>query len=304
MHFLKNRMKVALVLVMFAAIGLLAAPEISFAKQVEGQKGVCQYEYKYNKHITTGIYIDLWKETSTYLPYKRALKEINQMSKVEAMDRYLRFSHAFDSPKRIRSIINSIYGIDLVKISDLGAGKQSSTYPEEIVNGVKKVLEREDIQQPLDEYILSLSKVEIMDLYFQSLDRTLDGSSIRRTINQIFGTNLDGISSLEGSGVSIYSKGQWITHYQTDLFVVHTGITDIEVWVYPTEYFQKQTGLTELPTELKHKLKALGFYYNDELGTLYYKDPNDTSVPDDFKGQTLGIIIDYIKEYHQNLLPK
>jgi hypothetical protein len=194
-----------------------------------------------------------------------------------------------------------VYDIDLERVSELGAGKQVSTYPTEITDGVKQVLAHESIED-LDGYIQSLSKVEVMDLYLEYYGKKIEGPEIRRVINQIFGVNLDGISSLEGSGVSIFSKNQWISQYDNDLFVVHTGLTDVDVWVYPTEYFTEQTGLTELPTGLQNGLMALGFEYSEEKGTLYYANPTGESVPDQFKGHTLGTIIGFINGNYKDLL--
>ena len=71
----------------------------------------------------------------------------------------------------------------------------------------------------------------------------MTGVDIRGMINQIFGINLNGVSSLEGAGISLYSKGQWVLQSDKDLFVVYTGSGDLDVKVFPTEYFTKQTGL-------------------------------------------------------------
>ncbi|MGP4077474.1 hypothetical protein [Halobacillus sp. K22] len=229
------------------------------------------------------------------LRYDEAISIIEKMSKVEVMDRYLDSNGKKVKSTDIPRIVNQIYSIELERISALGAGKQG--YPKEIINGVKKSLPQcadgEDIQ--------AFSKLKVLDLYLKSYGKKIDGPEIRRVINQIFGINLDGISSLEGSGVSLYSKDQWISQYDQDLFVVHTGLTDVDVWIYPTEYFTEQTGLKQLPKGLQNQLKNLGYRYHEEVGALYYADPKGESVPDEFKGQTLGTLIQYIQANNQNL---
>ncbi|MFG6147116.1 hypothetical protein [Halobacillus sp. B23F22_1] len=162
----------------------------------------------------------------------------------------------------------------------------------------KKVLHSPKVNE---EYLMNLSKIEVMDLYMQSFGQKISGPDIRSLINGIFGINLDGIAGLESSGVSLFSKEQWISQYERDLFVVHTGVTDVDVWVYPTAYFTEQTSLTELPGELQEKLKILGFTYNEGVKAFYYSHPNGESVSDDFKGQTLGTIIAFVHTYYEEI---
>lgn len=76
-----------------------------------------------------------------------------------------------------------------------------------------------------------------MDLYLKSYNYELTPSEIRVAINLIFGTNLDGISSLENSKIGLFSKGQWINKSDEALFVVQTSDDDVDVRIYPTEYF-------------------------------------------------------------------
>ncbi|MGP4069147.1 hypothetical protein [Halobacillus sp. B29] len=253
-------------------------------------------ELKYSKEIVREVFKTLRREMKGPLRYDEAISLIEKMSKVEVMDRYLASYGKKVDAKEIPRIVNQIYSIDLERISELGAGNQ--TYPDEIIQGVK-----ESLPKWLDEEdIPSLSKLEVLDLYLASYGKKIDGPEIRRVLNQIFGINLDGISSLEGSGVSLFSKDQWISQYDQDLFVVQTGLTDVDVWIYPTDYFTAQTDLEQLPEELQNQLKKLGYRYNEEVGALYYADPDGNSVPDQFKGQTLGTLIQFIQTNYQNLL--
>ncbi|ASF41269.1 hypothetical protein CEH05_19705 [Halobacillus halophilus] len=252
-------------------------------------------ELKYSKEIIREVFKTLRREMKGPLRYDEAISLIEKMSKVEVMDRYLASYGKKVDAKEIPRIVNQIYSIDLERISELGAGNQ--TYPDEIIQGVK-----ESLPKWLDEEdIPSLSKLEVLDLYLASYGKKIDGPEIRRVLNQIFGINLDGISSLEGSGVSLFSKDQWISQYDQDLFVVQTGLTDVDVWIYPTDYFTAQTDLEQLPEELQNQLEKLGYRYNEEVGALYYADPDGNSVPDQFKGQTLGTLIQFIQTNYQNL---
>ncbi|WP_431802750.1 hypothetical protein [Halobacillus andaensis] len=148
---------------------------------------------------------------------------------------------------------------------------------------------------------MNLSKIEVLDLYMKAAGKKINGPSIRTAINGIFGINLDGISGLEDSGVSLFSKDQWISKNERDLFVVETGLTDVDVWVYPTEYFTEHTGLTGLPKELQEALSAIGFAYNKDVEAFYYSNPTGESVTDAFKKQTLGTIIKMIHTFYVDI---
>ncbi|WLR48612.1 hypothetical protein LC065_05330 [Halobacillus litoralis] len=200
-------------------------------------------------------------------------------------------------PKEIRAIVDGVYGIDLEAVSELGVGKQTSTYSDDVIQRIRQALGEE----VSDEAITKMPKVEVMELYWESFDGKMSGDDMRKMINAIFGINLAGISGLEGTGVSLFSKDQWISRYDHDLFVVHTGADDVDVWIYPTDYFKKQTGLEENPRGLEVALTALGFAYNEEKNALYYANPTGESVPDNFKGQTLGMMIGFIKENYEDL---
>ncbi|MGI8313743.1 hypothetical protein [Halobacillus mangrovi] len=302
-----NRLRkliIATATVLLAGASVSISPHVSHAESHKEDRYHHLEEhlnFKYPLHIMFGVIMTLKKEHKGYLPLSEAIDIVHSMKKVEVMDSYLDFRRNKVNSREIRRIVKQVYDIDLDRVSELGAGKQVGTYPKEITDGVKLELADESIED-LDAYIQSLTKVEVMDLYLEHYGKKIDGPEIRRVVNQIFGVNLDGISSLEGSGVALFSKDQWISKYDKDLFVVHTGLTDVDVWVYPTVYFTEQTGLTELPAGLQNALKGLGFEYNQEKDALYYANPTGESVPDQFKGHTLGTIIGFIKSNHANLL--
>ncbi|MGP4059506.1 hypothetical protein [Halobacillus sp. H74] len=301
MESLMKKLKKPLVLVTaFSIVGagssFTVAPEQAEAKSWKHELGQTE-NLKYPDEIVAGVFKNLRKETRGPLPFSEALRMINEMNKVEVMDNYLNRTGKKVKPEEIRDIVSQVYGIDLNTISELGAGKQTSTFSDHVFEKVEKGLKADVTEATL----MSLSKKEVMDLYWAGFEGRMDGADMRRMINEVFGINLEGIANLEGSGVSLFSKEQWISQYERDLFVVHTGFTDVDVWVYPTEYFKEQTGLTELPQQLKNKLRDLGFTYNDEVGAYYYRNLTGESVLDDFKGKTLGAIIRVANEEYSEL---
>lgn len=219
----------------------------------------------------------------------------------------------------------------------------TTKYPFEIKEGVKKTLRRglmgEFPNTQLDDQIEGMTKVEMMDNYFDSyeekirssvickvvnqvfkfdldamplsratIDSYLDhyekkvtGSEIRKMVNQIFGINLDGIASLEKARISLYSKDQWVVQNDNDLFVIYTGTGDVDVKVFPTEYFTDQTGIEELPNNLQQSLKSLGYSYDEKIGSYYFSNPTGEAVPDVFKGKTIKAIIEVIHPTYSHL---
>ncbi|QOR68241.1 hypothetical protein IM538_09105 [Cytobacillus suaedae] len=238
----------------------------------------------------------LQKEKQGPLLYADSMPSIEVMTKVEVMDKYLVFGKKIGSIE-IRRVVNDIFTIDLNRVSEEGEGKATQSYPDEIMQGVRKVLSMEGTSVEKDTYIMSLPKVKVMDLYLQYYGDKIESSEIRRVINQIYGINLNGISGLEAARISLYSKGQWISKTERDLFEVHTGTGDIDVWILPSEYFVKNTGITTLPEELQDLLKNLGYWYDNEKGTFYYSTNSNETVPDSFKGQTMGTISTIVKQF-------
>lgn len=194
------------------------------------------------------------------------------MKKVEIMDKYFDSHQGKITSSEICSIVRSVFDLDLE--SKLILGEMSSSE--------------------------SKAKMAI-DSSLAQYGKDVSGPEIRELINQIFGINLDAVSSLDGSRISLFSKNQWINRQERDLFVVHTGPGDVDVMIYPTDFFIERTGLKELPEELKQALINLGFYFDNEVGNYYYADAHKNAVPDAFKGQTIGVILKVIRQSYQNL---
>ncbi|WML53220.1 hypothetical protein RCG17_00420 [Neobacillus sp. PS3-12] len=141
----------------------------------------------------------------------------------------------------------------------------------------------------------------VIDSFLYEEEEKITGAKIRSIINQIFGINLDAISALDGAKISLYSKDQWVLQHDKDLFVVHTGNDDIDVRIYPTKYFTEETGLETLPKDLQHSLSKMGFYYDEKTRSYYYRNPSEEAVPDAFKGQTMGTVLNTIKQSYSSL---
>jgi hypothetical protein len=215
----------------------------------------------------------------------------------------------------------------------------SIKYPSEIIDGVKRTLKEELISADLNSKIEEMTKVEVMGKYFDSYVGKIRSSEVCRVVNQIFGIdlqvaspnisvidsyldhygkkitvveicgiinqnfgiNLAGIDALEEERISVYSKNQWIIKNDKDLFSVHTEPGDVDVMVFPTDYFTKRTGIEGLPNVLKHPLKNLGFSYNEKIGSSYFSNPTGEAISDAFKGQTLKAIVEAIHKSYSHL---
>ncbi|MDG5473287.1 hypothetical protein P6709_16165 [Jeotgalibacillus sp. ET6] len=281
---------------------LVFMPDTGEAKPLKHMIEELDSEEKlYSLEVTEVVLKQLKKETKGKFSFPEALSTLQSMSKIEVMD--VCFNHPGKKIKAedSRKIIHDIFNIDLNAVSDLGEGKRADSYPDDAMKGIRKELGINPQSDEKDPYIMSLTKVQAMDLYFASVEKKMSGEELRLIVNQIFGINLDGISGLEKARVSLYSKNQWISQTDRDLFVVHTGKGDVDVWVYPTAYFTEHTGETTLPQVLQEKLTALGFAYNSQLDAFYYANHENVSVPDAFKGQTMGAVISTIAEYYSDL---
>lgn len=196
------------------------------------------------------------------------------MKKAEKMDQHLDFYGGKISSSEICYVVDLIFGFNLDKTPILSKEIEGTS--------------------------LSTGR-EVIDYHLHQYDGEISGVEIRKIINEIFGVNLEAISSLEGSRLSLYSKGQWIVQHEKDLFVVHTGAGDVDVKVFPTNYFTEHTGLEELPTDLQDALIGLGYYYNEKMDSYYFSNPTGEAVSDAFKGQTIGAILGVIRHSYSNL---
>lgn len=206
-------------------------------------------------------------------------KGADRVKKVELMDKHLDSHQGKITSTEICNIVMSIFKFDLT---------------------TKPVLSKE--------WIMAGAGSSTENIAIMAIDSTLThhgrkatGKEIRQLINQIFGINLDAISSLEGARISLFSKDQWVIRDEQDLFVVHTGLGDVDVKVFPTDYFTEQTGLEELPKDLKQSLTNFGFSCDESAGCYYYSNPSGEAIPDEFKGQVIGAILKVIHNSYQSL---
>ena len=133
-------------------------------------------------------------------------------------------------------------------------------------------------------------KEELLDYALLHLPSAPSGETVRQVINDVYRVNLSGISALEASTFSLFSKGTWIKQNENDLFVLNTGSTDTEVTVSVTEHFIRQMGAGELPAGLCRELEALGFVYIPEKNQLNYSSSDGRPVDDIFKKKTIGAL--------------
>ncbi|MFD1953224.1 hypothetical protein ACFSL6_03280 [Paenibacillus thailandensis] len=193
-------------------------------------------------------------------------------TKSERMDQYLeaRKSEAAGiGVPDIVAAVNEIYNIDLESAPLLGAASAEA--------------DKTDARTAIGAWL-------------EQCGRQAAGAEIRTMINESFGINLDAISALDGAGISLFSKGQWIVRDDSDLFIVYTGEGDLDVRISPAPSFVRQTGAKELPDHLVRELVRLGFDFEPETGSCYYLSPTGEAVPDAFKGQTMKAVLDAIRQ--------
>ncbi|WP_416144181.1 hypothetical protein [Planococcus koreensis] len=251
-----------------------------------------QQEAKYSKKVMAAL-----EESLAITP---SAISIEQMPKVDVMDRYLISFGKKVKGNEVRLAVKEIFGIDLDIVSKNDYGSKLAIYPEPVMESLRASFNADPSSTEQDARIMGLTKNAVMDRYIKEYDYTLSGAENRNLINQIFGVNLNGISGLERAQLAISSKGQWIVKSDTDLFILESSLDDVDVSVYVTPYFEQLTGSSELPKSLVEKLTGMGFTYIEESQVLYYKDPNGQSVPDAFKGKVLGTILGVISTEYKN----
>lgn len=140
-NFKKSILKGSLLL--FVASSILVTPTISEAANGKTKKTqVANSEAtKYPAEIIKGISLTLRKEKHGKLTPAELTEQIENMSKVNTMDAYMKsFPKELTSP-RVSEIVHQIYNIDLDAISDLGAGTIQSTYPAMITSSIKEIVD-------------------------------------------------------------------------------------------------------------------------------------------------------------------
>ncbi len=199
--------------------------------------------------------------------------ELEDKTKLQVMDEYFSLNNNI-SAKTVFDFVQKVFAIDLQKAAVLNS---------ELLKSLKNP-----------------SPQEALNHLLRTQDKDISGETIRYMVNNIFGVNLNGIVSLEGKRISLYSKDQWIVQGENDLFIVSTGKNDLDVKVEISDYFKETTGLEDIPLVLKETLEEVGFTCHDGL-CCYYATPDQKPVPDAFKGRTLGLIMKIIDENYANL---
>lgn len=251
---------------------------------------------KYSKKVMKAVRVSLGVDAK----YTGADGVIGKMPKVEVMDHYLASFGKKVKGNEVRLAVEEIFDIDLNYVSKMDYGSKLTIYPANVMESLRASLKEEPASTMQDARIMGMTKNEVMDRYMKEQDYALTGAESRILINQIFGVNLAGISTLEHMQLAVSSKGQWIVKSDQDLFVLESSLDDVDVSIYTTPYFKEVTGSDQLPDSLKTKLMDLGFTYNEEADLLYYKNPTGESVPDAFKGQVMGILIGTIVTEYKN----
>ena len=122
------------------------------------------------------------------------------------------------------------------------------------------------------------------------------GQQIRAFINELFSVNLEALSALEGAGLSLYAKGRWVIEEPTDCFVIYSEIGDRVTRVFTTTYYAHSTGTSSAPVALQETLQSMGYTADTTASSFYFE--SDTAVPDAFKGQTIGAVLQNMPKVH------
>lgn len=183
----------------------------------------------------------------------------------------------------VKSLVSEIFGISLQSIAaDPEAPGAQRTHP------VFAAWTEQEWE--------AAGKEELLDYALARLPADSSGETVRKVINDVYRVNLSGISALEASTFSLFSKGKWIKQNENDLFVLNTGSTDTEVSVSVTARFGRETGSRKLPDGLCRELEALGFTYIPEKNQLNYSSPDGRPVDDVFKKKTIEALEDAGKQ--------
>lgn len=121
-----------------------------------------------------------------------------------------------------------------------------------------------------------------------------EGQAIRGLINEWFGVNLDAISALDGKGISLFSKGQWIIRSHNDWIELRTGEGDRDVSITATPRWRELHGDDGLPPALAEALIQLGYRPGLDVNHYSYAQTDGTAVPDAFKGATIAAIMKHL----------
>ncbi|WP_237150314.1 hypothetical protein [Planococcus maritimus] len=249
-------------------------------------------EANYSEKVMRAVSETMGMDADSY----DAISIINQLPKIKVWEYYLASFGQKVKGNEVRCAVKDIFDIDLDLVSKNDYGSKLVIYPAPVMETLRVSLKQEPTSTKKDELIMSMSKNEVMDRYIKQSNYALTGAQLSLLVNQIFGVNLMGISSLEGKQLAINSKGQWIVKGEQDLVLLESSLDDVDVFVYAGPYLEELTGTKALPEALIVKLTAIGFVYQEENDRLYYRNPTGESVPDAFKGQVIGILLGFIAE--------
>ncbi len=148
------------------------------------------------------------------------------------------------------------------------------------------------------------------------MQQLLDSNELREKINQLYGVNLQALSQLEDARISLFSKERWMLRHEQDLFELYTGEGDSDVKIITTAYYKKITGSNNMPPALIDNLLELGYSLHEPSkdcssftnsgssntqSYCYYINPEQKPVADSFKGRTMRLIADAIRQLDTKL---
>lgn len=284
---------------LMAGVVLSSGVGISHAKTPQSVSSSQQHiqNTKYPIKVMEAVRVSLGEKKHT-----TALdSQIDKMTKVEVMDRYLGTFGKKVTGKEVRKAVLGVFNISLDTISEKNYGSHLAIYSDDIMQTLRQSLKVAPDSTVKDAEIMAMTKAEVMDHFIKFHRNTLTSAEDRVIINEIFGVNLNGISSLEHARLSIYSKGTWVLQSPTDLFVVSSSNDDVSLYVGTTDYFATHTGSNDLPNSLKQTLISLGFSYDEATGKYFYMNPSGLSVSDSFKGQILGAVLKTIQTEYASM---
>ena len=190
------------------------------------------------------------------------------MKKAERMDEALKTYGTQLTSNELFPLIHEIFGMDLDQVPLLQASSQKARH--------------------------------VVDQELTQRQGNLTGKGIRQFINELFGVNLEALSALEGAGISLYAKRRWVIAEQADCFVVYSGDGDRIARVFITPVYYERTGRLSAPKAMVDAFLKMGYIANSSHSSFYYESAEDAPVPDAFKGQTMGTLLQHMprREVH------
>lgn len=293
-----NHVKKMMIYTLMAIMALTGASSGVLANETTAVEHSQVYEVQdlqeanYSKKVIKAVSETMGMDADSY----DAISVINQLPKIKVWEYYLASFGKKVKGKEVRCAVEEVFDIDLDLVSKNDYGSKLAIYPAPVMETLRLSLKQDPTSTKKDGLIMNMPKNEVMDRYIKQSNYALTGAQLSLLVNQIFGVNLMGISSLQGKQLAINSKGQWIVKGEQDLVLLESSLDDVDVFVYAGPYLEELTGTKALPEELIVKLTAIGFVYQEENDRLYYRNPTGESVPDAFKGQVIGILLGFIAE--------